>query len=337
MTQNTTAAYEAPRRQANHGTFLSIVTPAYREGKNLPELYRRLEVTLEALDVQWEWVIVDDHSPDDTFEVIKKLASQDSRIRGLRLTRNTGSHMALTCALYAARGDCAIALAGDCQDPPETIPTLLQEWQGGAQVVWAARKGRKGEKRSTLLLSRLYYLVMRKFVGFSDMPSMGADFFLLDRRVLDEFRDFKETHVSILALITWMGFRQSTITYTKEARGHGQTGWTFTKKIKLLIDSITAFSYTPVRLMSYMGGLTAVAGFLYAAVVLINALIGEPPEGWTTLIVIVLVLGGIQMLMMGILGEYLWRTLDESRRRPRFMIEDDTEKLNPLAREDSQS
>jgi dolichol-phosphate mannosyltransferase len=301
--------------------FFSVVTPAYIEAENLPRLYLRLKTVMDALNVNWEWVIVDDHSPDGTFDVIQELSNRDSRVRGIRLARNTGAHMALTCGLRAARGDCAVALAADCQDPPEVIPALLEHWQAGAKVVWAAREKREGETAVTVALARVYYWLMRKIAGFKDMSKTGADFFLLDRRVLDAFLDFKETNVSILALITWMGFHQTTLTYTKEARSYGESGWTFRKKFKLLIDSITAFSYHPIRFMSYAGFVVALSGFGYAIVVLINAISGDPPQGWTTLTIIVLTLGGMQMLMMGVLGEYLWRTLDEARRRPQYIIE----------------
>ena len=262
---------------------------------------------------------------------VKELARHDSRVRGLLLARNAGSHLALCCGLEFARGNCAVALAGDCQDPPESIPQLIDEWRAGAQVVWAARASRPGETRFTLLFSRIYYFVMRRFVGFSDMPSTGADFFLLDRRVIDEIREFKETHVNILALIGWMGFRQSTIAYTKEERAQGESGWTLTKKLKLLVDSVTAFTYRPVRLMSYLGGMVTMAGLSYAVALLVSGQREASVAGWEVLIVIALVLGGLQMVMLGILGEYLWRVLEESRRRPRFMIEDATERIGRSA------
>ena len=166
---------------------------------------------------------------------------------------------------------------------------------------------------------------MRHVVGLKEMPPTGADFFLLDRQVLDAFLEFKESNVSVLALISWMGFRQETITYDKQARLYGHSGWTLKKKLKLLVDSITSFTYLPIRIMSYVGFLVAFAGFVYAGIVITNALSGHPVEGWSSLMVVILVVGGIQMLMMGVLGEYLWRALDESRRRPRYLIEAMTE------------
>ena len=154
---------------------------------------------------------------------------------------------------------------------------------------------------------------------------MGADFFLIDRVVINALRQFNEANASILALITWMGFRQTIITYGKQARQHGRSGWSLENKLKLAVDSITSFTYLPIRLMSYVGLVVAMLGFLYAVVVIINALAGHPVQGWASLMVVLLVVGGIQMLMMGVLGEYVWRALDEARQRPRYLIEATTE------------
>jgi polyisoprenyl-phosphate glycosyltransferase len=317
---------EQPQKtDAERKVFLSIVTAAYNEQDNLPVLYERIKKAVDNLGVDWEWVIIDDHSEDETFKVIDDISRRDPRIHGTRLARNSGAHIALTCGLHRAKGDCTVTLAADLQDPPEIIAELYREWLDGSQVVWAVRGKREGESKARVGLAGLYYLVMRKFVGFKDMPATGADFFLLDRRVVDTFCQCMESNVSILALITWLGFRQSYIDYTKEARLYGESGWTLKKNLKLLVDSITSFSYTPVRFMSYFGFIVAMSGFTYATFLVYNALTGDPLQGWTTLIVIILLLGGLQMLMMGVLGEYLWRTLDESRRRPRFIIEQTTD------------
>lgn len=304
---------------------LSVVTPAYNEADNLPLLYDRLSKVLSSLNLDWEWLVVDDHSADGTFAVIAEIARRDPRVQGIRFARNFGSHTAITCGLHRARGDCAVMMAADLQDPPEMVPELLTQWQMGAQVVWAVRARRAGETVSTVCFARVYYWLMRRFVGLSEMPATGADFFLIDRRVIDAFRQFHESGVSVLALITWMGFRQATITYDKQPRLHGRSGWSFEKKLKLVLDSITAFTYLPIRLMSYLGCMVALVGFLYAGIVIVNAQVGHPVPGWTSLMVVVLVIGGLQMLMMGVLGEYLWRALDESRRRPRYLIEASTD------------
>ena len=303
--------------------FLSVITPAYNEAENLPRLYERLVDTLNPMQLDWEWIIVDDHSGDQTFAVINELVDRDERIRGYRFARNFGAHKAITFGMHNAEGNCAAIMAADLQDPPETLPLLLEKWENGSQVVWAVRAQREGEKASTIGFSRVYYWLMRNIVGINEMPATGADFFLIDRRVMDALSEFDENNTSLLALITWMGFRQSEISYDKQARLHGSSGWNLEKKVKLVVDSVTSFTYLPIRLMSYLGVFVAILGFLYAAFVVANAIAGRPTEGWSSLMVVVLVVGGIQMLMMGVLGEYLWRALDEARHRPRFIVEAD--------------
>lgn len=302
---------------------LSAITPAFNEAENLPVFYDQLRSVLEAAGIEWEWIVVDDHSRDRTWEVLRELAVREPRLKAVRLARNSGSHMAFACGLQHARGDCAVVLAADLQDPPETIPALLEKWRAGAKIVWAVRERREGETAVNRGFSRLYYWIMRRFVGIDETPATGADFFLLDRRVMEVLQAFKETNVSLIALLTWMGFPQDRIAYVKQSRQHGRSGWSVEKKIKLSVDSITAFTYKPIRLMSYMGFGVGAAGFLYALVVIVNRVFFYTPvQGYASLIVAILVIGGLQMIMMGILGEYIWRALDEARNRPRFIVED---------------
>jgi dolichol-phosphate mannosyltransferase len=313
---------------------LSVITPMFNESENVEVLHKRLSDALDAEGIEWEWIVVDDHSGDDTFSTVRKIASVRKNVRGMRFAGNTGSHMAIACGLNLARGQCSIVLAADIQDPPELIPELLQKWREGARVVWAARRNREGAGIREKAPSRGYYWILRNFVGIDNTPPMGADFFLLDRRVTNALKLYGETNVSILALIAQMGFRQEVVHYDKERRERGQSGWTLSKKVKLLLDSIIAFTFKPIRFMSYFGFLVACAGFVYALHIIFNALTGTPSEGWSSLMVVTLVVGGTQMVMLGILGEYLWRTLDESRNRPRFLVEEEfgfseeDEKLN---------
>jgi dolichol-phosphate mannosyltransferase len=312
---------------------LSVITPAFNEEKNLPVFHDRLCAALKDLPGEWEWIVVDDHSSDRTFEVLKQLSERDARVRGERLARNIGSHLALVCGLERAKGDCAVVMAADLQDPPETLPELVEKWRRGSQVVWAVRAGRAGERARTRAFARAYYWLMRNIAGLKNMPETGADFFLVDRRVIDSLVRFREANASVLALLTWMGFRQDRILYTKEARLHGRSGWSLGKKVKLVIDSITSFSYLPIRVVSIMGFIVALLGFLYAVLVIVNPLAGRWISGSSSIMVVVVVMGGIQMMIMGILGEYLWRALDESRRRPRFIIEDETRPAGDETRE----
>ncbi len=299
---------------------VSIVSFAYNEEENLPVLYDRLVAVLGAMQVEWEWIVVDDRSADGTFEVIREIAARDPRVRGIRLSRNFGAHAAKTCGLHQARGDCAVSMASDLQDPPETIPALYAQWRGGAQAVWAVRTRRLGERASTIWFSRLYRWIMRHLVGLKEFPAAGASFCLLDRRVLEALRQFRETNASVLALLHWMGFRQARVPYEQQPRLHGRSGWTLAKKIRLLIDSITSFSCLPIRLMGCAGFLVAALGCLYGVRVAAVALAGGAMQGWAAVMAAVLVIGGAQMLALGILGEYLWRALAESRRRPLYLV-----------------
>ncbi len=310
-----------PQIRRTNAVVLSIITPAYNEAENLPSLYERLVKVMDGLAVSWEWVIVDDHSHDQTFKVIQALADSDLRIRGIRFSRNFGSHIAMIAGMELSQGSASVIMASDLQDPPEVIPNLLDKWSEGNAVVYAVRENREGHKGSAALFSRFYYFLMREIIGFKEMPATGADFFLLDRKVMNELVQLKEINLSILPLITWMGFTQASVAYTKQARQRGRSGWNFAKKLKVVIDSVTAFSYLPVRIMSATGFLVALLGFVYSGVVIYSAFTGTPPQGWASLMVVVAVLGGVQMMMIGVLGEYVWRALDESRRRPRYIIE----------------
>jgi dolichol-phosphate mannosyltransferase len=305
---------------------VSIVTPAWNEAKNIPILYRHLCDVFEQLpDYTWEFIVIDDHSSDETFEVLKSIARKTPNVSGYRLSRNFGSHTAIACGLRHASGDCAIVMAADMQDPPTIIPKMITAWQNGDHIIWAIRSNRLGEKKTTIGFSRLYYLIMRYIVGMKSLPPTGSDFFLMDKVVINALNEFPEKNANLFALISWMGFRQGKITYEKKERAHGQSGWSLEKKLKLVVDSVTSFSYLPIRMISYVGFLIAFVGFIYAMIIIANALlISNPPTGWTSLMVVILVMGGVQMLMMGILGEYLWRALDEARRRPRFIIEEST-------------
>jgi glycosyltransferase involved in cell wall biosynthesis len=310
---------------------LSIVSPAYNEAENLVPVYERLSETLARLDVDWEWVVVDDHSSDGTYATITALSQRRPNVRGIRFARNFGSHTASACGLHHTRGECAVVLAADAQEPPAMLEPMLEKWRQGAQVVWAVRARREGEGTVKVGTARLYYLVMRWIVGMKEMPASGADSFLLDRRVVEAFRQFGETNTSIVALLTWMGFRQESILYDRQPRASGRSKWTLKKKLKLVVDSVTSFSYFPIRLMAYIGSTTAVLGFFYAALIIGNAFFGYPVQGWSSLMVVTLTIGGLQMMMLGVLGEYLWRALDEARSRPRYLIEATTGDKAPVS------
>jgi len=297
---------------------ISILTPAFNESANLEALHQRLVPAMSVLGIDWEWVIVDDHSGDDTFGVIQRLASRDPRVRGLRLARNSGSHLAIMCALHHVSGDAAALLAADLQDPPEFLTHMIQRWKAGAQVVWAVRRRRPGDTGHKGFAA-VYYWIMRTLVGLKEIPATGADFFLIDRVVIDAFRQSRERNTSVFALITWLGFRQDQIEYDKQPRARGRSGWTLARKITLVVDSVTSFSDFPLRWCLY-GGLSLLAASVLFG---IGGLLLLPSLGAGLLLVVALVLAlaGVQLGALAMVGQYVYRALDEARGRPRFVIE----------------
>lgn len=298
---------------------ISVITPAYNEEANLPILYDRLCAVFDCAGIEFEWIVVDDKSADSTFAVISELSEKDGRVKGLSFSRNFGSHQAIRCGLDHSTGEAAVVLAADLQDPPETIPALIERMDVGADIVWAVRAKREGEKKRTILLANTFYNFMRRVTNL-DLPPSGADFFLLRRNVIEALGNCRENNVNILFLISWLGFRQDEIFYTKKARLHGETGWTFRKRIKLAIDSMISFSSLPLRCMSLLGLITSFTGFLYALYIIVDAYMGTPITGWPSIMVTILLAGGVLMMMSGVLGEYIWRILDEAKGRPSYIV-----------------
>ncbi|HWA10164.1 MAG TPA: glycosyltransferase family 2 protein [Opitutaceae bacterium] len=301
---------------------LSVVVPAYNEAENLPLLYQRVRaLDWAALGLEYEFLVVDDHSTDGTARVIEELRAADPRVKTLRFSRNFGSHAACTAGLEAAGGAAAVVLAADLQDPPEIIPELTAAWRKGFPLVWAVRGEREGESWQTRTTARLFYFLIKRLTRMN-MPPNGADFFLLDRVVLEALRATPERNTSLVAQIQWLGFDQTSLVYTKQARAAGESKWTLRKRLKLAMDWVVGFSYFPIRFMSALGLFFACAGFFYALFLVVRRFVFVVPvEGWTSLISVVLIMSGVQMVMLGVLGEYLWRSFDASRQRPRFIIE----------------
>jgi len=302
---------------------ISIITPAFNEQDNLPEFHTRLQAVADSLGITWEWLVVDDHSSDDTWQVLRGIAATDHRVRAIRFSRNFGSHLAIACALQHADGGAAVIMAADLQDPPETLPLLVEHWRTGHDVVWAVRKAREGESALTKLFSTVYCWLMRR-CALPNMPARGADFLLMDRKVIDAYNHIAEKNTTVVGMILWMGFRQTFVEYVKRARHAGQSKWTVAKKIKLLVDSIVSFSYLPIRVMSYAGVAMAAVGFVYAVFVVVGRLLGwvVVGTGFAALMTVLLIGQGMILTTLGVLGEYLWRTFDEARDRPRYIIED---------------
>lgn len=300
---------------------VSVITPAYNEAQNLLPLYERLTGVFDGLQIDWEWIAMDDHSTDGTPQILHSLIEQDSRVKTVRFSRNFGSHAAIACGLRYSTGDCVVIMAADLQDPPEFIPRLLEHWKSGAKVVWGIREKREAESFLTKAFSRLYYWLLRNVAMLKDTPATGADMWLMDRQVVNAINADSERHSSVTTLVRWMGFVQDSIFYTKAPRQHGKSKWSLAKKLTHVLDTFVSSTVVPIRFMSYLGFLIALVGFIYALIVVKNALSGHPLLGWPSLMVVTLLTSGIQMVMLGVLGEYLWRTYEESRGRPRYIVE----------------
>jgi dolichol-phosphate mannosyltransferase len=296
---------------------LSILTPAYNEAANLEAVYAQLRATMADLGVEWEWIVVDDHSRDATFETVERLARADRRVRGIRLARNAGSHVAIGAALRQARGDAAVLLVADLQDPPETIGAMLEAWRAGARIVWAVRRTHPGQ-RAHAGASESYYWIMRNVVGLKELP-WGTDFFLIDRVVIDALGAFDERHVSIFGLIAWTGFPAAEVPYDKRPRRAGTSGWTMARKIKLLIDSVTAFTDLPIRLCSYIGAVLIVLGTAAFAPAYLWFRSRGVDVGFV--LAALTLLSGVHLVAIGLVGEYVWRAFDQVRGRPVYIIE----------------
>lgn len=305
---------------------LSIIIPVYNEEAVLPALIGRLRgflVRLAPLDV--EIILVDDHSTDRSPELLKEICRSDARFRYARLAKNGGSHVAILAGLVQARGECAVFLAADLQDPPELILRMLDLWRAGHHIVWAVKDEREGVSKIDLFLSNLFYRLLN-LLGELNLPPRGSDFALLDRKAVEALLQSAGSNPSIAGEIARLGFSSAQISYTKEKRAAGDSKWTLKKKLTAFADAFVSFSYAPLRAMSYLGMLFSLLGFLYAlAVVAVRLTTRTPVQGWSSLIVVVLVLGGVQMMMLGVLGEYLWRTLEAARQRPTYFLEETSE------------
>jgi dolichol-phosphate mannosyltransferase len=301
---------------------ISIIIPVYFNELSLPHLFSRLAAMADkASGYQFEFIFVDDHSGDASYSLLREFAGKDRRAAVLKLSRNFGSFYAIRAGLQYSSSDCAVIISADLQDPPELIPQLIEQWEQGKKVVMAVRKDRE-DSWHVRLLATAYYSLMRRF-ALHDMPVGGFDFVLIDRRIIDILTEIKEKNTSLMGLILWSGFQRGIVYYTRKKREHGTSKWTMTKKIKYFIDSFVAFSYAPIRLFQLVGIGLAFVGFLYALFIAFRRIIYDfPVPGLSALIVITLIIGGVQLIMLGVIGEYLWRNADDAKNRPLFIIED---------------
>lgn len=298
---------------------LTIVVPAYNESRVLDAFHARLLAVVDDLAVDTHVLYVDDGSRDDTWARISGYCT-DARVGGLRLSRNFGKEAALTAGLDAVSEGAAVVIDADLQDPPELIPALIEPWQAGYDVVYATRSARAGESALKRFTAAAFYRVMER-LSDTPLPRDTGDFRLLSRRALDALGQLRERQRFMKGLFAWIGYRQTSISYQRDPRFAGDTKWNYWRLTQLAIEGITSFSNAPLRLATWVGLGAAVFAFAYGLWVLAKALLwGDAVRGYPTLMVVILFLGGVQLLALGVIGEYLGRNYAESKQRPLYFI-----------------
>ncbi|PKA14898.1 glycosyltransferase family 2 protein [Leptospira haakeii] len=307
---------------------LSLVIPVYNEEKTIPELVKRLRGLLTILKEKHhfgkedtEILFVNDGSRDGTFDVLKKFCEREPGFFLLNLSRNYGHQLAITAGIDTARGETVAVMDGDLQDPPEFVADLYAKMSEGYDVVYARRKKREGESFFKLITAHVFYRILKKLTRF-EIPIDTGDFRIMSRRVTNVLVSMKEQHRYIRGLIAWIGFRQTGLEYDRDERFDGETKFSVSKMLKFALDGITSFSSAPLKFSSYLGFTSAFFGALYTIYILYLKLFTDNTiQGWTSVMIVALVLGGIQLIALGMIGEYLSRVHDQSKNRPLYVIE----------------
>lgn len=299
---------------------ISIVVPVYNEHEVLPEFHRRLFGVLDALNIPVQTIYVNDGSTDRTLDIISELSSRDSRVAFLDLSRNFGKEIALTAGIDYAEGDVVIVMDADLQDPPELIPELLKYWREGYDVVYAKRTSREGESALKKATAFTFYRLIR-YVSRVNIPEDTGDYRLLSRRAVESLKLLREQHRFMKGLFAWIGYPQKGVPYQRDARYAGATKWNYWRLWNFAIEGITSFSVAPLKIATYVGFITALGSFMYGMYMVMRTLIyGNPVAGYPSLLVVILFLGGMQLLSIGILGEYLGRIFNETKKRPLYFV-----------------
>ncbi|MEY2818102.1 MAG: hypothetical protein RL275_1565 [Chloroflexota bacterium] len=300
----------------------SIIAPIYNEIDNLPELYRRIKEVMDSSGEPWELVLVDDGSTDGSTDKIRELAEKDKTVRPVIFARNFGHQIAITAGWDFARGDAIVIIDADLQDPPEVILELAKKWKEGYEVVYAVRGEREGESWFKLWTASMFYRLIYRITDVK-IPVDTGDFRLMDRKVVNVLKQMKERHRFPRGMSAWVGFKQIGVTYKRAARHAGVTKYPFKKMFRLAINAITGFSYFPLQVATYVGFVSAGISILAIPVVAILRLAGSHFfEGQTTTLISVLFLGGVQLISLGVLGEYVGRLYDEAKGRPLYIVRD---------------
>ena len=302
---------------------ISILIPCFNEEQSLPLLYPELVKLMDSLpDYEWEVLFVNDGSLDGTLDLLRQYSKQDSRINYVSLSRNFGKEAAMLAGFDYVTGDCMVIIDADLQDPPELIPEMVKWWEQGYEDVYAKRKSRGRESWLRKRLSMLFYRMLQSSSRFDVLQNVG-DFRLLDRRCINALKRMRESERYTKGMFSWIGFKKKEIEFDRGNRQAGKSAWSYRQLFSLAIDGITSFSSLPLRISTIAGFFISLLAFIYMMVVFIRALIwGNPVQGYPSLLVIILFLGGIQLLSLGIIGEYIGRIYNETKNRPDYIIDE---------------
>ncbi len=308
--------------EENRKKLVTILVPAYNEEEVLNMLYDRLKSLMDSnTNYDFEVLLVNDGSKDNTLKVIQDLRKNDKRICYLNLSRNYGKETAMIAGLDYCKGDCVVIIDADLQDPPELIPEMLKYWEEGYDDVYAKRKSRKGESFLKKFTSKMYYKTLQNVTKIEIQKDTG-DFRLLDRRCVEALKQLRESERYTKGLFSWIGYNKKEILYDRDPRAAGQTKWNYGKLINLSIDGLTSFTTAPLRWSAILGLAVSVAGFIYMLVIIFKTIIwGIDVPGYASLMVVILFLGGLQLIFLGIIGEYLGRAFYETKGRPLYFID----------------
>jgi len=312
---------------------LSIVVPVFNESEVIETSYERMRQVAQSLDrFSYEMVFIDDGSKDDSYHRLVHLADRDPNVRIVKFSRNFGHQTAITAGLDIARGDAVVVIDADLQDPPELIRAFIEKWEQGYDVVYGIREKREGETTFKLMTAKLFYRILKILVKI-DIPVDTGDFRLMSRRAVEKFKQLREKDRFVRGLVSWIGFRQAGVYYARDKRHAGITKYPFRTMLKFAIDGITSFSSTPLKLATWLGYLASLLGFLYACSVFIQKALGYTVQGWATIMIGILFIGGVQLICIGIMGEYVGRIFDEIKQRPLYVVEEVYEGVRPTVEE----
>lgn len=301
---------------------LSIILPFHNEATGVRDLFHRLYPVLHNLDLSYEVICIDDGSSDTTFAALQHEREKDQRLKIIRMARNFGKEAALTCGLHLATGNAAITMDSDLQHPPEVLPSLIEKWREGGQMIFAIRKNRNTDSKLRRLFSRAFYAIFHGIAEIN-MPEGAGDFCLLDRKVIDAVNALPERNRFMKGLVSWVGFNRAVVPFDVEPRHAGQSSWNFFRLVRFAFDGLSGFSTLPLRIWTWSGGIVSLIAIGYGIYLVADTLIsGIRVPGYASMMVGILFLGGLQLLSLGMIGEYLARVFTEVKARPIYFIAD---------------